>query len=147
MYLLSTLLSCPGCPVTVLLSQLSCPCCHVLSCPGCHDPADLSRPTCPHLPCHGYPVQAALSWLSCPGCPVMTVLSLSWHGCPATIAFASVLSSCPDSAVMSRMPCPSCSVPAVMGCPYMAVLHKQSSRIKNDGQNILSENLMEKIES
>ncbi len=94
-------LSCAGCPVlavlcwlscpaTLILSQMSCPCCHVmaiilssLSCPSWLDPVDLS----------GRLVQTDLFLLSCPifsvlavkpslSCQVYKVYILSWLSCP-----------------------------------------------------------------
>jgi hypothetical protein len=119
------------------------------------------------LPCRlswpGRPVQAnlptfTLSWLPCPSCPLLAVMPLlSCYDCPLSFFFLSWLSChycfsfCPLQLSLLGGPVqdtrPSCSVPAVMGCPYMTILHKQSSRIKNDKQNILSGDLMEKIES
>jgi hypothetical protein len=82
-------LSCPGCPVPVVLSQLSCPGCPVpVSCPGC-------------------PVPGVLYRVSCTGCPVPGVLSRVL--CP----------ECPVSGVLSRVSCPRCPVPGVLSIPVV----------------------------
>ncbi len=133
-------LSCSGCSVLTAKFWPSSP----LSDRGWCDPADqsgqpvqtelslLSWPSCPvpdvlsRLPCHGCSFKVVLSKLPCPSCPVLSCsgrpVILFRNSCLAIIAVPTVLSCCPVLTVLSLMPCLTCSVPAVMGCPYMAVL-------------------------
>jgi hypothetical protein len=100
-------LTCPCCPVQVVLSQMSYSNCPTMVIPSC-----FVLPSCPALAvqpllsCSGHPVLCFLSWphsrdyllwMSSPGCPSFPVL----HSC----------TSCPVHAVMFWPPChlfPSC---------------------------------------
>ncbi len=98
-----------GYPFQVVLSQQSCPTCHVL--------AILSSRSCPGWPVQVYLsgrlLQTDLSRLSCHRCPVLAVLSwLSWHGCLVLVVLSQmscpVFSIRPVVSVLSWLSCHSC---------------------------------------
>jgi hypothetical protein len=112
--------SSPGCParclVPIFLSQLSCHCCHVLSwltCPGCPISGALFQLSFFVLSClavlswlyyHEYPATIVLRRLSCPSCPVHADMfwpqsTLSCPGCP-------VLSRLSSPVFLSRLSSP-----------------------------------------
>ncbi len=117
-------LSCHGCLVQFVRSQLSCPDYPApgypllavlpwLSCPGYTVPAVLSRLYYP-----GCPLLAVLPWLSCLGYTVPAVLSrlyilprLSCHGCPVQVLLSQLsCSDYPALAVLSWLSCHGCPV-------------------------------------
>ncbi len=123
--------TCPGCPVPVVLSQLSCPRCRVpavLKCPGCSVPVFLSQLSClccyvltvlstlsfptvvSKLSCLGSPVPALLPQLSCPVCPLLAVLPQAFQYQLICLSFPVLtVSHFPVPAVMFW---PSCHIPA-----------------------------------
>ncbi len=95
--------TCPGFPVPVVVSQISCPCC----------PAHNLVPS--RLSCR-YPVFVVISWQSCPLCIVQVHLArltcqadLSGLSCPSVPVPLSYLNY-PATAVPSRLSCPGCPV-------------------------------------
>jgi hypothetical protein len=90
----SCLLSCPDCTIPTILS-------------GCPVPVVLSQLSCP-----SYPIPSALSLASCPGRPVLSVLFRLTFPELASQADLSNL-TCPSSpvlVVMPQMSCPGCTV-------------------------------------
>jgi hypothetical protein len=116
-------LSCPGCPVTVVLSRLSFPGCTVSA--GVPflvmfwpPPSVLSRLTCARLTCPANMsrLKTGLVWLFCRCCPVPAVIpTLSCHDCLG----------CPVLNVLSQLSCPIMFSPlsslSCHGCPATLV--------------------------
>jgi|688.fasta_scaffold199047_3 hypothetical protein len=125
----------PRCPISVFLSQLTCP--SVIFLPSCplflflsvpsrHSQAVLSWLSCQaflsQLSCPSILVPSSFSPLSCICCHAFIVLSyLSCPTCPVLGALCSKsYTDCPVLNVLSWLSCPECLVLAVQGRPNMA---------------------------
>ncbi len=105
------------CPVPVVRSQMSslrCPVLTQLSCPGCPVPLVLFQLPCPGNLVHSSPDATAISRQSCSLCPFQA--HLSRLTCPDYL-FPAIMSGCSFRVVLAQMSfqnCPGCPIPLVL---------------------------------